>query len=960
MESIGSDQPAHASIASRLRDVIVGPMPASAGARLWAAARAYVVALLLTVCALGLALIVDPHVPGVPLGLFLIAVTSAAWRGGLGPGLAATAASILLIDYYLEAPYASLVVSSTATLLELVLFVSAAVAISMLSASLRRARRRAERATGDARASELRARLLAEAGRILASSLDYEATLQSLSLFLVPAVADECTIDVSTGRGELQRVAAVGGSGGRADAPLQRTLPRSLDAAPGHRATVSRPLQGQLENLGELMLVRLGTSNFSASDIILVEDIAHRAATAIENARLYRAAEDARESRERTAERLSRLNAMAAILAEGLTLKRTANLLLTQAVSVAHAASGRIHVVDARQGRLSLVGAIGPSTPTGLSLTMLEQEGSAGQSIRFVDDVLICPLVLHSKPVGALELVPDGTCDLADDDVFLLNALARQGAQALERARLYDAERRARAEAEMAMDALRAVQVVTDAALVHLDLNDLLRELLTRVRDLLLVDLAAVLIVSDDGQDLVERASVGVLANTSRGARVRIGEGVSGRIAETRAPLIVEDLSTAQVLSPVLRNAGVRSLLGVPLLADGRLIGVLHVDAIDARQFTAEDTHILQLVADRLAMAINQARLYENERLSRAEAERLAAEHAAVLAQIADGVVIADHAGMVTFANDAARAFAGGSISLRAVEALQQAVDGEGDQVIVMAIEGTQGRVAIGRAVPVRKEDGSPLGAVLTLRDVTAERMLDRQKDEFFSSVSHDLRTPVATIKGAVEVVLENEPPGVAGPLHRMLQIINDEADRMSTLVDDLLELSRAQSGHVQLRVTNTELRGLVERVTRSIEPLASARSQHVVCEVPARPVDLLVDAPRVERALLNLIGNAQKYGRDGGLLQVRLTDASPEIRIDVCDDGPGIPEADQQRIFDRFYRASDVATRRIQGSGLGLPIARALIELHGGRIEVRSAPGAGATFTIVLPHTRPGPEEHA
>jgi signal transduction histidine kinase/putative methionine-R-sulfoxide reductase with GAF domain len=588
---------------------------------------------------------------------------------------------------------------------------------------------------------------------------------------------------------------------------------------------------------------------------------------------------------------------------------------------------------------------------------MVEQPDACLDEVQFFDSTMLLPLVLNGRPVGMLELVVGADRDLADDDLSLLNALARQGAQALERARLYDAERRARAEAESAMESLRAVQVVTDAALAHLDLDDLLRELLTRVRDLLTVDLAAVLILSENGDALVERASVGVLANSNRGARVPVGDGVSGQIALSRAPLIVEDLRTARVMSPVLREAGVRSLLGVPLIADGRLIGVVHVDSIEPRKFTSDDTHLMQLVADRLALAIDHARLYEGERFARAEAERLATERAAVLAQIGDGVVITGQDGAVTFVNDAARSFFGTSLPAAAIAALQRAAQDAGSVTLELEVDQDHARIAVGRAVPVKADDGSPMGAVLTLRDVTAERVLEQRKDEFFSGMSHDLRTPVATIKGAVEVVLENEPTGVPGPLHRMLQIINDEADRMSTLVDDLLELTRAQAGHLQLQFESTDLGSLVERVARSIEPLAAARGQRVLRDVPAEPVEAAVDAGRLERALQNLIANAQKYGREGGVIDVRLSCEAATAQITVADDGPGIPEMDQRRIFERFYRASDIATRRIQGSGLGLPIARAVVELHGGRIDLVSTPGSGATFTISVPRWRANEE---
>jgi K+-sensing histidine kinase KdpD len=902
-----------------------------------------------------LALVIDPLIPGVPLGLFLIAVTSAAWYGGLGPGLLATLLSILMIDYYLESPFGSFVISSTATMLELVLFVTGAVAISTLSGTLRRARARAELAVAAARAGEVRTHILAESGRILGASLDYEATLKSLAFLVVPTLADRCTIDVRNARGEFVRAAAA-----QTDFPSRPGMlavdPEQRDV-PGHgNQTLRIPLRGQQGVLGELTLAR-NSSAFASTEVVLAEELGRRAAAAMDNARLYRAAEEARAIRERAADRMSRLNAMAAILAEGITLDQTASLLLAQAVSVVGAAGGRVHHFDTQRRRLVPLAATGAPGPARLALEMVEQPGACLDEVQFFDNTMLLPLVLRGRPVGMLELVVGADRDLADDDLSLLSALTRQGAQALERARLYDAERRARAAAESAMESLRAVQVVTDAALAHLDLDDLLRELLTRVRDVLAVDLAAVLILSESGDALIERASVGVLANSSRGARVPVGDGVSGQIALSRAPLIVEDLRTARVMSPVLRAAGVRSFLGVPLIAEGRLIGVVHVDSIEPRQFTSEDTHLMQLVADRLALAINQARLYEGERFARAEAERLATERAAVLAQIGDGVVIAGQDGAVTFVNEAARSFFGASMPAGAIAALQRAAQ-DGDSV-TLELDGDQdqARIAVGRAVPVTADDGSTMGAVLTLRDVTDERVLEQRKDEFFSGMSHDLRTPVATIKGAVEVVLENEPPGVPGALHRMLQIINDEADRMSTLVDDLLELTRAQAGHLQLQFESTDLGSLVERVARSIEPLAAARAQRVLRDVPAEPVEAAVDAGRLERALQNLIANAQKYGRDGGAIDVRLTCDAATAQITVADDGPGIPEADQRRIFERFYRSSDIATRRIQGSGLGLPIARAVVELHGGRLDVVSTPGRGATFTMSVPRFRPNDE---
>ena len=228
-----------------------------------------------------------------------------------------------------------------------------------------------------------------------------------------------------------------------------------------------------------------------------------------------------------------------------------------------------------------------------------------------------------------------------------------------------------------------------------------------------------------------------------------------------------------------------------------------------------------------------------------------------------------------------------------------------------------------------------------------ARRDLERQRDEFFSSVSHDLRTPVAAIKAAIGVVLANEPTQMPPALHRLLGNIDLAADELAVLIEDLLEIARLQSGRVELWHSQVELKDVVARAVRSLEPLVQARRQHVSVIEPDQPVIAQLDAERVARVLRNLLSNAQKYGREGGNIVIRLEQSSDEVCIAVSDDGPGIPPEEQERIFERFYRVGRSTTT---GSGLGLAIARGLVELHGGRLSVESAVGKGSTFRISLP----------
>jgi PAS domain S-box-containing protein len=188
-----------------------------------------------------------------------------------------------------------------------------------------------------------------------------------------------------------------------------------------------------------------------------------------------------------------------------------------------------------------------------------------------------------------------------------------------EREELLARERAARAEAEHAAESIRRLQSLTDSALVRLTLDDLLREMLVRIRELLATDSAAILLLTEDGQSLSVRATIG-LGEGATGQSVPVGQGVAGSIAASRAPLVVEDISAAEVISPVLRQ-NASSLIGAPLIVEGRLIGVIHANTTQPRRFTDDDIRLLQLAADRVALAIEHARLYEVERQARRQAE---------------------------------------------------------------------------------------------------------------------------------------------------------------------------------------------------------------------------------------------------------------------------------------------------------------------------------------------------
>jgi signal transduction histidine kinase len=266
------------------------------------------------------------------------------------------------------------------------------------------------------------------------------------------------------------------------------------------------------------------------------------------------------------------------------------------------------------------------------------------------------------------------------------------------------------------------------------------------------------------------------------------------------------------------------------------------------------------------------------------------------------------------------------------------------------------------RSAPIIGEEGRTTGYVTLLHDAAEEAALDRLKSEFVGVVSHELRTPLTSIKGSVDLLLEADTGELNPTQRRFLSTIRRSSDRLINLVNDLLDLSRLEAGRVQLDVHPVDVRHLVEDTVNSLGTLLAARKQavHVSCDAELPPV--LADRQRLEQVLVNLLGNASKYTPEGGdvcITTARFSDSErpggPQsggdfIEIAISDTGPGLSPEDQRRVFEKFYRAGDSLTQQQQtGSGLGLTIARSLVELHGGTLTVRSEPGQGSTFAVTL-----------
>lgn len=245
------------------------------------------------------------------------------------------------------------------------------------------------------------------------------------------------------------------------------------------------------------------------------------------------------------------------------------------------------------------------------------------------------------------------------------------------------------------------------------------------------------------------------------------------------------------------------------------------------------------------------------------------------------------------------------------------------------------------------------VGRLFTFADVTRERAVDRMKSEFVALVSHELRTPLTSITGYLELVLGGEVGEVTEEQRAFLDIVRSNADRLKALINELLDVSRIESGKVELRRGPVDVARLIGDVASSLRPQIAKKQQSLRLELPEGLPVISADADRLVQVLTNLLSNAHKYTPEGGQITCAASIGPESVRIEVRDTGIGMTQGEQAQLFTRFFRARNRATQEVSGTGLGLTIAKSLAEMHGGAIEVASIPGRGSTFSMVLPLPR-------
>jgi len=340
-----------------------------------------------------------------------------------------------------------------------------------------------------------------------------------------------------------------------------------------------------------------------------------------------------------------------------------------------------------------------------------------------------------------------------------------------------------------------------------------------------------------------------------------------------------------------------------------------------------------------------------------AEQARDRARMEAILTGMIEGVIVVDPQGRLQMANDAARLMlklddlALGRHYVETIrhpaiaELVAAALGGRTPDALQLSPPRDPSRTIMARAAPATSGGGH--GAVLVLHDITDLRRADQIRRDFVANVSHELRTPLTAIRGYVEALAEGD--ATADERRRFLNIIVRHTLRMERLVKDLLRLARLDAGQETLDIVACDTRGLVQGVVADLTPALEERAQRVEVTIGPGVETLGGDPAKLHDALRNLVANAITYAPERTLIRIDAAGVDHDVEISVSDEGPGIPDEDLSRVFERFYRVDKSRARDPGGTGLGLAIVKHLVGLHRGEVRAENRPEGGAKFTITL-----------
>jgi PAS domain S-box-containing protein len=617
------------------------------------------------------------------------------------------------------------------------------------------------------------------------------------------------------------------------------------------------------------------------------------------------------------------------------------------------------------------------------------------------------PMVAADHVIGVLALQSYTTqAAYGPDEIRLLSTIAASAAIVVENARLFeqisnlasDLERRvAERTTELASaneqlleekERLETVHAITLELTASLDLDEIIGRALEMASTNLGVARGSIMLRDTQTGGLVCRALLqdrGMVHSANLPINFENGGGLANWVIENKEAVCVGDvrLDSRWVLEAG-RADEVRSVVAVPLITSDSTLGVLILSSPHVDYFAESQQRLLATIANEVAIAINNAQLYNyiTEMASRLaelleQQKEETSKSRSIFQSMTEGVIMLDTNERIAVLNPAAEHMLSISADqlveqpLEMIQAqgeteeeqqrsfqvydalntgLQTAKEREGIYSMSFELPEPTQIIAVNFS-PVMAFDGGVYGDVAVLRDITPEIEADRAKRQFISDVSHELRTPLTAIRGYVDLLLISARENLTEQQTEFLMVAKTNASRLMDLINDILDISRFEAGKIQLSFEQVDMAAIIQDVTQSLRLEAEKKHMTVKVEIAESLPTIEADQKRLTQVAFNLYSNAIKYTFDGGAIAVRaFLNPAGLMQIEVEDTGVGMSPPQLQKLFRPFYRADNPLRERSGGTGLGLLIAKSIVEEHGGEMWVTSELHKGSTFCFVLP----------
>jgi signal transduction histidine kinase len=653
--------------------------------------------------------------------------------------------------------------------------------------------------------------------------------------------------------------------------------------ASGYRALLAVPMFRDGQPIGVISVARAEPGLFAEAIVTLLQTFADQAVIAIENVRLFRELQEKNTALTEALEQQTATSEILRLIAGSPTdLESVLGTVAETAMRVCGARDAIIYRCDGDVLRLACTRGPLPVSPSSLALPLNEKtvtgrsvverrtihvhdlaavaaseypealsRGVAGGS----RTVLATPLLQDGEPLGAILIRRGEVQAFTDKQIALLETFADQAVIAIENARLLTELQTRTAELTRSVDQLTALGEVGRAVSSTLDLETVLTTIVSRAVQLTRLDGGVVFEYDEIAEEFIQRAAAetgGILAQARRGVRYKKGEGALGRTAITLEPIQVSDITVPGAYASRVREnlieSGVRAILAVPMIHQGRLTGCLGVTRNSPGDFPGETVELLRTFATQSALAIQNARLFR---------------------EIED--------------------------KSRQLEVASQ------------------------------------------------------HKSEFLANMSHELRTPLNAIIGFSEVLTDRMFGELNEKQEEYLKDIYSSGTHLLSLINDILDLSKIEAGRMELELTEFDLPTAIDNALMLVRERAGRRSIALHTSIDSRLGQIQADERKIRQVVLNLLSNAIKFTPEGGRIEVGAVPKDGSVEVSVSDTGIGIAPEDQEKVFEEF-RQVGTAAKKVEGTGLGLTLCRKFVELHGGRIWVKSQEGVGSTFTFTLP----------